>query len=186
MARPPCCSRSAAAVIGGTSLFGGKGRVIDAVIGGLVIAVISNGLPLITQQAGVQYVVTAWSCCWRPASTRSPGGAPPPRAGSHRGDVSGTSHPPPLTGRVTGRAPVARPVDGQRRRSLAVLLDHLRVTGPLSRAELTARMGLNRSTIAALVAELAGLGAVGEERPGGMQTGAGRPSLVVRTRRDRL
>ncbi len=49
----------AAAVIGGTSLFGGKGRVIDAVLGGLVIAVISNGLPFITQQAGVQYVVTA-------------------------------------------------------------------------------------------------------------------------------
>jgi predicted NBD/HSP70 family sugar kinase len=100
--------------------------------------------------------------------------------------VSGLSHPPPLTGRVTGRAPVARPVDGHRRRSLAVLLDHLRVTGPLSRAELTALMGLNRSTIAALVTELTGLGAVGEERPGGMQTGAGRPSLVVRTRRDRL
>jgi D-xylose transport system permease protein len=49
----------AAAVIGGTSLFGGKGRIIDAVLGGLVIAVINNGLPLITQEAGVQYVVTA-------------------------------------------------------------------------------------------------------------------------------
>jgi D-xylose transport system permease protein len=47
-----------AAVIGGTSLFGGKGRVMDAVIGGLVIAVIANGLPLITQQSGVQFVVT--------------------------------------------------------------------------------------------------------------------------------
>jgi D-xylose transport system permease protein len=49
----------AAAVIGGTSLFGGKGRIIDAVLGGLVIAVINNGLPFITQEAGVQYVVTA-------------------------------------------------------------------------------------------------------------------------------
>jgi D-xylose transport system permease protein len=47
-----------AAVIGGTSLFGGKGRVMDAVIGGMVIAVIANGLPLITQQSGIQYVVT--------------------------------------------------------------------------------------------------------------------------------
>ncbi len=47
-----------AAVIGGTSLFGGKGRVLDAVIGGLVIAVIANGLPLITQQSGIQFVVT--------------------------------------------------------------------------------------------------------------------------------
>jgi len=48
-----------AAVIGGTSLFGGKGKVIDAVIGGLVIAVIGNGLPLITSAAAAQYVVTA-------------------------------------------------------------------------------------------------------------------------------
>ena len=33
-----------AAVIGGTSLFGGHGRVIDAVLGGLVVAVIINGM----------------------------------------------------------------------------------------------------------------------------------------------
>jgi D-xylose transport system permease protein len=49
----------AAAVIGGTSLFGGKGRIVDAVLGGLVIAVIDNGLPLITQKAGIQFIVTA-------------------------------------------------------------------------------------------------------------------------------
>jgi D-xylose transport system permease protein len=36
----------AAAVIGGTSLFGGKGKVRDALIGGLVIAIIPNGLGL--------------------------------------------------------------------------------------------------------------------------------------------
>jgi D-xylose transport system permease protein len=47
-----------AAVIGGTSLFGGKGRVMDAIIGGLVVAVIANGLPLVTQQSGIQYIVT--------------------------------------------------------------------------------------------------------------------------------
>jgi D-xylose transport system permease protein len=47
-----------AAVIGGTSLFGGRGRVMDAIVGGLVVAVIANGLPLITQQSGIQYVVT--------------------------------------------------------------------------------------------------------------------------------
>lgn len=47
-----------AAVIGGTSLFGGKGRIIDAVLGGLVVAVIQNGLPLITQKSGVQFIVT--------------------------------------------------------------------------------------------------------------------------------
>jgi len=37
----------AAAVIGGTSLFGGKGRARDAVIGGLVITIIPNGLGLL-------------------------------------------------------------------------------------------------------------------------------------------
>jgi D-xylose transport system permease protein len=47
-----------AAVIGGTSLFGGKGRIIDAILGGLVIGVVQNGLPLITQKAGVQFIVT--------------------------------------------------------------------------------------------------------------------------------
>jgi D-xylose transport system permease protein len=47
-----------AAVIGGTSLFGGRGRVMDAIIGGLVVAVIANGLPLITQQSGIQFIVT--------------------------------------------------------------------------------------------------------------------------------
>lgn len=47
-----------AAVIGGTSLFGGKGRVLDAIIGGLVIAVIANGLPLITQRAEIQFIIT--------------------------------------------------------------------------------------------------------------------------------
>jgi D-xylose transport system permease protein len=38
----------AAAVIGGTSLFGGRGRPRDAVIGALVIAIIPNGLGLRT------------------------------------------------------------------------------------------------------------------------------------------
>ena len=36
-----------AAVIGGTSLFGGKGRMINAILGGLVLALIPNGLTLV-------------------------------------------------------------------------------------------------------------------------------------------
>lgn len=48
----------AAAVIGGTSLFGGRGRAIDAVIGGLVIATIPNGLGLLNQAAYINFVVT--------------------------------------------------------------------------------------------------------------------------------
>ena len=47
-----------AAVIGGTSLFGGKGRVVDAVIGGLVIAVIDNGMLLLKQPPSTVYIVT--------------------------------------------------------------------------------------------------------------------------------
>jgi ABC-type xylose transport system, permease component len=47
-----------AAVIGGTSLFGGKGRVLDAVLGGAVIAVIDNGMGLMGYSAGTKYVLT--------------------------------------------------------------------------------------------------------------------------------
>jgi D-xylose transport system permease protein len=47
-----------AAVIGGTSLFGGKGRIVDALVGGLVIAVIDNGMILLNQPPGTVYMVT--------------------------------------------------------------------------------------------------------------------------------
>ena len=50
-----------AAVIGGTSLFGGHGRMIDAVLGGLVVAVIINGMSDLIQgsnSAGYEYIVT--------------------------------------------------------------------------------------------------------------------------------
>ena len=47
-----------AAVIGGTSLFGGKGKLRDAVLGGLVVAVINNGMGLLGFSPGTQYVVT--------------------------------------------------------------------------------------------------------------------------------
>jgi D-xylose transport system permease protein len=47
-----------AAVIGGTSLFGGKGRVVDALIGGTVVAVIANGMGLMNQPDSRKYIVT--------------------------------------------------------------------------------------------------------------------------------
>jgi D-xylose transport system permease protein len=47
-----------AAVIGGTSLFGGKGKAINAVIGGAVITVIDNGMGLMGFTAGTKYMVT--------------------------------------------------------------------------------------------------------------------------------
>ncbi|MEA2826738.1 MAG: hypothetical protein QOG43_1177 [Actinomycetota bacterium] len=49
----------AAAVIGGTSLFGGRGKAIHAVLGGLVIAAIDNGMGLQGYSAAAKYVVTA-------------------------------------------------------------------------------------------------------------------------------
>ena len=47
-----------AAVIGGTSLFGGRGRVLDAILGGAVIAVISNGMDALNLAAGIKFIVT--------------------------------------------------------------------------------------------------------------------------------
>lgn len=48
----------AAAVIGGTSLFGGSGRVSSAFLGALVIASIENGMGLLGLSAGVKFVIT--------------------------------------------------------------------------------------------------------------------------------
>jgi len=48
----------AAAVVGGVSLFGGRGRLVHAAIGALVIAVIINGLALLRLEAGINLLVT--------------------------------------------------------------------------------------------------------------------------------
>ena len=48
----------AAAVIGGTSLFGGVGRVVSALFGALVIVSISNGLDLLNISSGTKFVIT--------------------------------------------------------------------------------------------------------------------------------
>jgi len=49
----------AAAVIGGVSLFGGRGKMLGAVLGGLIVAVIYNGLLLLGLGASPQYIWTA-------------------------------------------------------------------------------------------------------------------------------
>jgi D-xylose transport system permease protein len=49
----------AAAVIGGTSLYGGRGKALDALLGGLVVAVIANGLELLGLSAAAQLIWTA-------------------------------------------------------------------------------------------------------------------------------
>ncbi|GIF14962.1 ROK family protein [Actinoplanes teichomyceticus] len=67
-----------------------------------------------------------------------------------------------------------------RRRNLGALLRYVHLRGAASRAELTSELGLNRSTIGALAAELAAAGLVREDAPRASGR-AGRPSPVVRT-----
>ncbi|SDT70985.1 ROK family transcriptional regulator [Actinoplanes derwentensis] len=75
--------------------------------------------------------------------------------------------------------------DDVRRHNLGSLLRYVHVHGATSRAELTTRLGLNRSTIGALTADLIGAGLVSEAAP--RETGrAGRPSLVVRPESGRV
>ena len=79
----------AAAVIGGTSLFGGRGKPRDAILGALVIAIIPNGL--LSGRASApsgNRSSPASCCCSRPRSTRSRGGAR--RAASRDRDRLGT------------------------------------------------------------------------------------------------
>jgi len=47
-----------AAVIGGTSLFGGRGRVISALMGALVISTVANGIDLLGYSSAIKYMVT--------------------------------------------------------------------------------------------------------------------------------
>jgi predicted NBD/HSP70 family sugar kinase len=72
-----------------------------------------------------------------------------------------------------------------RRQNLGAVLRHVHVHGPTSRAELTTRLGLNRSTIGALAADLVATGLVTEGAPTAARR-AGRPSLVLSPRSDRV
>jgi predicted NBD/HSP70 family sugar kinase len=71
----------------------------------------------------------------------------------------------------------ARP-DEARRHNRAALLRRLHVDGPCTRATLASELGLNRSTIKAVVDGLAESGVVTEAVPA-RRNGAGRPSLMV-------
>jgi ABC-type xylose transport system permease subunit len=48
----------AAAVIGGTSLFGGRGSAYSALLGIFVLQSISNGLSLLNLDSSVRYMIT--------------------------------------------------------------------------------------------------------------------------------
>ncbi|HEX4432858.1 MAG TPA: ROK family transcriptional regulator [Frankiaceae bacterium] len=73
--------------------------------------------------------------------------------------------------------------DAMRRHNLALVLQQIHLDGALTRAELTQRLGLSRSTIGDLVAELSSLGLLGESVPSGGPR-VGRPSHVVGPRPD--
>jgi predicted NBD/HSP70 family sugar kinase len=79
----------------------------------------------------------------------------------------------------------AASLEAVRRRNLGALLRYVHIHGTTSRAELTGRLGLNRSTIGALTADLAAAGLVTEAVPA-RNHGAGRPSLIVRPRSERV
>jgi predicted NBD/HSP70 family sugar kinase len=78
---------------------------------------------------------------------------------------------------VTGPTSGTRP-DEIRRHNRTALLRRLHVDGPSTRASLAAELGLNRSTIKALVDGLGEAGVVAERVPA-QRSGAGRPSLLV-------
>ena len=50
--------RFAAVVIGGTSLFGGRGSVWSALLGSLVIGSIANGMDLLALSSSIKFMVT--------------------------------------------------------------------------------------------------------------------------------
>ncbi|WP_306815712.1 ROK family transcriptional regulator [Microbacterium sp. zg.B48] len=79
----------------------------------------------------------------------------------------------PTVGRVSEQT-----ADGVRQRNLARILRLVHLEGPLSRAVLTETTGLNRSTIADLVSQLAQQGLVQEHAPDRSRR-VGRPSPVV-------
>ncbi|MEU6699602.1 hypothetical protein [Pseudonocardia sp. NPDC046786] len=86
----------AAAFIGGAAVTGGVGTVVGALVGGLIMAVMSNGMQLMGVDQSMQSVVRGW-CCWR---SRSTSGTSAARAAPGRN--------PPVSrercGRNTGRA----------------------------------------------------------------------------------
>jgi predicted NBD/HSP70 family sugar kinase len=81
-------------------------------------------------------------------------------------------------GERKGEAPSGTSAEELRRHNLGALLGHVHMAGPTSRSDLATITGLNRSTIADLVAELSALGLVVERRTP-KSAGPGRPSPVV-------
>jgi len=92
-----------------------------------------------------------------------------------------------VSGGGVGHAPARSAAATQevRRHNLGGLLRLLHVRGPTSRSDLTAVIGLNRSTVRALTTELVEAGLVRESAPVG-RGGAGRPSILVEPRSEHV
>ena len=170
-ARTPCSTRWARRSSAAPASSAARARSIDAVLGGLVIAVIINGMGLLNQPSSVVYMVTGVVLLVA-ASVDA--------LSRRRAAASGRA--------VTGPRCASSGATTQeevRRQNLGAVLTQVHRAGPLTRAELTARLGLNRSTIGALTAELVAAGIVREsvpaagDRVGRRVARAGRPSLVV-------
>jgi predicted NBD/HSP70 family sugar kinase len=73
--------------------------------------------------------------------------------------------------------------DGSRRHNLSAVLAHVHLSGSASRTQLARVTGLNRSTVADLIAQLVESDLVTEERAA-VAAGPGRPSPLVRPRPD--
>ena len=89
----------AAAVLGGTSLFGGKGTVIGTIIGALMIGVINNGLILMGLEYSQQLIARGGSSCRR----HQPG---------RRQDAEAMNPCVPVSRRHVGRRKPQHEVDG--------------------------------------------------------------------------
>src|SRR5690349_24142982 len=86
--------------------------------------------------------------------------------------------PPGAVGPVRAAVTAGARPDEARRHNRAALLRLLHVHGPRTRATLATELGLNRSTIKAVVDGLTEAGVVSEAVPA-QRSGAGRPSLMV-------
>ena len=84
-------------------------------------------------------------------------------------------------GRTPGSSRAGARASVVRRQNLSALLECLHLTGSASRLQLGAETGLNRSTVAVLVHELARCGLVVVD-PVSPSSGPGRPSPIVRLR----
>ena len=94
----------AAAVIGGTSLFGGRGEVKSALLGALIIASIANGMSLLGYSSATQYIVTGVDPAGRGHARHGLASAPR-RLGQVTAPALGVAH---ARLRLHGQGPLAR------------------------------------------------------------------------------